>query len=132
MVNLNKQTAEALIKKGVDSQPAKIGHINYTLDFIGRVPITNVTSATYNISVEDAGKLLVVASASTLTLNDLNVPIGTQIDIFNSSSETVTLAAGTNVTILSESSFLSLATQYTGATLIKTNIHEWLLVGKLS
>jgi len=44
----------------------------------------------------------------------------------------MTFAAGAGVTIQSEASALNLATQYTGASIIKLATNTWALMGKLS
>lgn len=88
--------------------------------------------ATYTLSNEDKGWVLNVSAAVTITVPPLSVPIGSQVDILNTSAGTVTFVAGSGTTINSKAGNLKLATQYTAATLIKTGASTWFLVGDLS
>jgi hypothetical protein len=89
----------------------------------------------YGLVLADAEKWIDVSGTITITV-PLNATqafaVGTHIDFWNSGSGTISFVATGGVTIQSESAFLDMATQYTGATLVKTSTDTWALLGKLS
>lgn len=94
--------------------------------------IKTVTSPTYHIRNEDKGWVIVVNTnlPASIIVTPLSVPVGSQIDFFKTGNSTLTFAAAPGIIILAEA--LSLATDNTGATLIKTSDTTYLLVGKLT
>lgn len=97
--------------------------------------VTYTASAT--LVKTDAGKLVImnVASANTVTVplnSSVSLPIGTQISIIQTGSGQTSFVASSGVTINSDTSKLKISTQYSGATLIKTAINTWSLIGNLS
>jgi len=94
--------------------------------------IKTITSNTYTLRNEDKGCVLVfnIALNGIVTVPQLSVPIGSQIDFFRTGAGSLNFSAGAGVTILSDG--LNLATTNTGATLIKTGDTTYLLVGKLT
>ena len=92
-------------------------------------------SANYGLVLADAEKWINMTNTVTVTV-PLNATqafaVGTHIDFWNAGAGTISFVATGGVTIQSESSFLDLATQFTGATLVKTATDTWALFGKLS
>ena len=97
----------------------------------------NTYTASTTLSLLDAGKLILMNGGTT---NDITVPlnsvvafpIGTQIVIIQKSSIKTNFTPIGGVTINSDSSKLSITSQYCGATLIKTATNVWNLIGNLS
>lgn len=90
---------------------------------------TAVSASTYTILATDAGKIVPITAACTVTVPP-SFDTGFSCEVFNESSGTVTFTAGSGVTIRSEA--LNLATQYTGASLVHKGSNVWYIVGKLT
>lgn len=85
----------------------------------------------YTLSVSDQGKMLISENSMTITVPQMRVQVGTQIDIINGGTS-VDFIAGPGVTINSNQGSTSLADQYTAASLIYIQPDTWVLIGKLS
>lgn len=99
--------------------------------------IKSETTDPYTLVLADAEKWINVGGSGAMTVTiPLNAtvafPIGTHIDFWNVGAVTIDFLATGGVTIQSDSSFLNLADQYTGASLVKTATDTWALFGKLS
>lgn len=97
--------------------------------FINTIKVINV--AAYNLSADDVGKVLVFQNPCAVTLTAIDTIVGSQIDIVNYSSGAITFAAS-GTTLNSKAGALSLATQYTGATMLKTFDNSWIIIGDLT
>jgi len=96
------------------------------------------TGTTYTFVLADGsaagGNPLVTASNSspqTYTVpsnSSVAFPVGTQIDLMQQGTGSVTIAAAGGVTINSQDTSLTLSGQYAGATLIKTATNVWTLI----
>lgn len=100
------------------------------------IPLNAQTGTTYTLAVTDAGDLVTLSNASAITLTvptNAAVPfaIGTQITIAQANSGTVTVVGDTGVTVNSADGDLKLRTQWSAATLIKTNTNSWILIGDI-
>ena len=100
------------------------------------IPLNAQTGTTYTLAVNDAGQLVTLSNASAITLTvptNASVPfaIGTQITITQANSGTVTVAGDTGVTVNSADGDLKMRTQWSAATLIKTNTNSWILIGDI-
>ncbi|CAB4127975.1 hypothetical protein UFOVP104_7 [uncultured Caudovirales phage] len=85
----------------------------------------------------DSSKLVImnVASGNTVTIppnSSVSFAIGTQISVIQTGAGQTSFVTGSGVTINSDTSKLKIATQYSGATLIKTATNVWSLIGNLS
>lgn len=101
------------------------------------IPLNAQTGTTYTLVAGDAGELVTLSNASAITLTvptNASVPfaIGTQITITQTNSGKVTVAGAVGVTVNSADSYLSLRTQWSAGTLIKTNTNSWILIGDTS
>jgi len=101
-----------------------------------RATINAQTGTTYTLVLGDAGKTVTMDNASpmTLTIPDngtVAFPVGTTIDVVRKGAGTLTIAI-TSDTLRSASSYVKLASQYSGATLLKIAATEWVLFGNLS
>lgn len=97
--------------------------------------ITSLSTST-TLALSHAQKLLRCTSSSNRTItvppnSSVEFPVGTEIEIVQFGTGTVTIAAGSNVTIRSKDSKLAIDGQYAGATLKKIDTNEWLLIGAL-
>jgi hypothetical protein len=100
------------------------------------IPLNAQTGTTYTLAVTDAGDLVTLSNASAITLTvptNAAAPfaIGTQITIAQANSGTVTVVGDTGVTVNSADGDLKLRTQWSAATLIKTNTNSWILIGDI-
>jgi hypothetical protein len=100
------------------------------------IPFNAQTGTTYTLAVGDAGELITLSNASAITLTvptNAAVPfaIGTQITITQANSGAVTVVGDTGVTVNSADGGLKLRTQWSAATLIKTNTNSWILIGDI-
>lgn len=94
-------------------------------------------TASYTIALSDAGKTINmnVASANNLTVplnSDAAFIIGQRLDVVQTGAGQTTFVAPVGVTINSKNSNKKIAARYSGATLIKTDVNTWLLIGDLT
>ncbi len=94
------------------------------------------TGTTYTLALTDGGRCVSLDNGSAITVTvppngDVAFPVDAEVDLAQLGAGTVTVAAGSGVTIRSRGGLLSLGGQYAGATLKKLATNEWLLVGDL-
>ena len=100
--------------------------------------IINLQTASYTLAIEDLNVALVamsVAGANDLTIppnTTVGFPIGAQIMLVQDGVGTTTIVAGAGVTILSFGSFLNMAGQYAGVTMIQKELNVWYLIGNIA
>ncbi len=100
------------------------------------VPENAQTGTTYTLVLTDAGKLITLSNAASITLTiptntSVAFPVNTRIDLVQFGAGQVTIG-GAGVTIRSSGSKLKLTGQYSGATLWKKGTDEWLLIGDIA
>jgi hypothetical protein len=100
------------------------------------IPLNAQTGTTYTLAVTDAGQLVTLTNASAITLTvptNASVPfaIGTQITIAQSGAGQVTISPAVGVTVSAADTATKLRTQWSAATLIKTNTNNWILIGDI-
>lgn len=100
------------------------------------IPLNTQTGTTYTLVAADAGDLVTLTNSSPITVTvptNASVPfaIGSQITIIQSGSGNVTVVGDTGVTVSSADGDLKLRTQWSAATLIKTNTNNWVLIGDI-
>lgn len=88
-------------------------------------------STNYTIQGSDAGSYIYVTAAATLTVADV-LEVGETINFISTTADTVTFAAGSGVTVNSKGGALSIAGQYSGASLTKKATNVYYLVGDLA
>jgi len=101
------------------------------------IPLNTQTGTTYTLVVGDAGDLVTLTNASPITLTvptnaSVAFAIGTQITIVQSGAGKVTVAGAVGVTVNSAENYLSLRSQWSAGTLIKTNTNSWILIGDIN
>lgn len=100
-------------------------------------PIVTETGTSKTLALSDANTFQQCSNASTQTITippnaDVAFPTGTEVEFFQEGAGTVTIAAGSGVTIRSSGSLLSTSGQYVGAVAKKIDTNEWVLVGNLA
>lgn len=90
------------------------------------------TSA-YTLELKDSSKTILVNSSTDLSITvPLDIfPIGAKLDIVRQGTGEVSIAPASSVTIRSKNSAKRLSLQYSGASLLKIDTNEWLLIGDL-
>ena len=101
------------------------------------IPLNTQTGTTYTLAAGDAGELVTLSNASAITLTvptnaSVAFAIGTQITIAQANSGQVTVAGAVGVTVSASDSATKLRTQWSAATLIKTNTNSWILIGDIT
>lgn len=101
------------------------------------LPFNAQTGTTYTVALTDAGDVVTLTNGSAITVtvplnSSVAFPIGTQITLAQMGAGKVTVAGAVGVTVYSADSFLSLRTQYSSGTLIKTATNTWLLIGDIA
>lgn len=101
-----------------------------------RTPIVQKTASYTLSSLTERDSMIEVASSSATTItipanSSVAYPVGTSIDILQTSTGQVTIAAGAGVTV-NATPGLKLRTQWSGATLFKRATDTWVVYGDLS
>lgn len=99
--------------------------------------INSQTGTTYTLVSTDAGGIVTMnnASASSLTVppnSSVAFAVGTVVTIIQLGAGTVTVAAGSGVTVRSKDSNLAMDAQYTAVGLYKIGTDEWVAIGDLA
>lgn len=101
------------------------------------LPFNAQSGTTYTLALTDAGDVVTLTNGSAITVtvplnSSVAFPIGSQITLAQTGAGKVTVTGAAGVTVYSADSFLSLRTQYSSGTLIKTATNTWLLIGDLA
>lgn len=120
-------TDEVAIIEIVETGPQDVGSI---------VTENAQTGTSYTLVLSDAGKLITLNNAASITLTiptnaSVAFPLNTRIDLIQYGAGQVTVG-GAGVTIRSSGSKLKLTGQYSGATLWKKGTDEWVLIGDIA
>jgi hypothetical protein len=112
------------------------GSINVTGNVIYNIATNAQGGTTYTLAQTDAGKIVELSNSSGCTVTiptNASVPlaVGTQINLLQTSSGQVTVAAAGGVTVNANPG-LKLRAQWGFATLIKRSSDLWVLVGDLT
>lgn len=108
-----------------------------TISTISQVTATTQSGTSYILALGDAGTAVEFSSASSVTVtvppnSSVAFPVGTVIELLQYGAGTLTVAAGSGVTIRSANNLLSARTQYSTLSLRKRATNEWVLAGDLS
>ena len=95
------------------------------------------SGTTDTLVLTDSGNVILPVNSSPLIItvppnSSVAFPIGTQIDLLHFSVSTITLAAGSGVTLRSKDSNKQLNGLYSAATLLKVGTDDWVLFGDLT
>lgn len=132
-IEVNGMTTTISINANLDA----VIDTSYTAaTYTGNQHVTSETSG-FTLSLPQARQLILCNSASSFlvtvpTNSSVGFPIGTEIDFMQEGAGKVTFANVGGVTIVSAFGNLSIATQYSGATLKKIAVDTWWLFGNLS
>lgn len=97
---------------------------------LGSAPVGSISS-NYTLSASDAGKVLRVTAAATITLPS-GLPVGFNVEIIQEGTGQVTFAAGSGVTLRQRQNFTKTAGQWAAASLIVNTSNSYVLAGDLS
>lgn len=97
---------------------------------ISGVTISTKTEA-YTLVAGDKDSLIQANGTFTITVPASTIPAGTRVDIVNTGTGVITIA-GDGLTLQSKASAVTIATQYSGATLFFTSTTTALLIGDLA
>jgi hypothetical protein len=120
-----------------DVNPAGAAIANALAGKLDAALVENAQADNYTAVLTDASKLVTIthASAKVFTVPpnaDVAFPVGTQIALQRGGAGTLTVAAGSGVTINSAAGLLAISAQYATAALVKTGTNTWLLAGSLA
>lgn len=94
-------------------------------------PSLNAKTGTYTLAVGDRGEFITASGTFTITAPSATFSAGDRIDFVNIGTGTITFA-GSGVTINSKDSALTLATQWTAATLLFLSSSSAVLIGDIA
>lgn len=117
---------------GITKTMVGLGNVDNTSDVEKFLIVTNSQSSSYTLQGSDANKMIEMTEVSTLTIpNDstYNFPIGTYIEVLQTTSNQVTIA-GDGFTPNSTPG-LKLRSQWSSASLIKRAANSWVVLGDL-
>ena len=103
----------------------------------GTALVSTQHSASYTLALADAGTVVEFTggSATNVTIppnSGVAFPVGTVIEVFQDGAGTVTVVAGSGVTLRSVSSHVAAAGQYATIGLRQRAANEWVLSGALA
>ena len=129
---MGRYGANALVVSGSDT----IISGSLTVDGPTIVKFNRITSS-YTLALVDAGKMLEVSSsaAATLTIppdSSVNFMIGTNIDVVQYATSSVSIVTGSGVTLRSSNNWNKINGRYGAASLVKSAANDWYLFGNLS
>lgn len=127
-------TPTRLVGQDVDEAFSAINKIQAELLPLPRL---NTQTASYTLVLSDANKVVEInsASATTLTIppnSSVAFPIGTMIEVSRMGAGTLTITAGSGVTIRTPGGLLAVSPQYGSVGLRKRATDEWVLAGALA
>jgi hypothetical protein len=143
LANPDHAAQHANVNDAVEALQTKVGITNSadtaSLDYkvaTMKLVVKNAQTASYTAVLADAGKMIEmgVGSANTLTIppnSSVAFPVGTVIDVLQTSSGQVTITPGAGVTI-NAAIGLKLRAQWSAASVIKRDTNTWVAVGDLS
>jgi len=117
---------------GITKTMVGLGNVDNTSDVEKFLIVINSQSSSYTLQGSDANKMIEMTGVSTLTIpNDstYNFPIGTYIEVLQTTSNQVTIA-GDGFTPNSTPG-LKLRSQWSSASLIKRAANSWVVLGDL-
>jgi len=117
---------------GVTKSMVGLGNVDNTSDVEKFLIVINSQSSSYTLQGSDANKMIEMTGVSTLTIpNDstYNFPIGTYIEVLQTTSNQVTIA-GDGFTP-NATPGLKLRSQWSSASLIKRAANSWVVLGDL-
>lgn len=117
---------------GADAITVATSQVDGLADFVRTLPaeISSKTAA-YTLVAGDTNDLIQADGTFTITVPASTIPTGTRVDIANTGTGVITIA-GDGLTLQSKDSAVTIATQFSGATLFFTSTTTALLIGDLA
>lgn len=128
------------IGENLNDLDGRFGAVDTRIDGVeaelAKVTFNNQTGTSYTLALADAGKLVTLDNAATITLTvpdnaTVAFATGARIDIVQLGDGQVEIDPAGGVTVDSSGGDDKLAGQYSAATLIYRGSDEWLLIGDL-
>jgi hypothetical protein len=117
---------------GITKTMVGLGNVDNTSDVEKFLIVINSQSSSYTLQGSDANKMIEMTEVSTLTIpNDSthNFPIGTYIEVLQTTSNQVTIAGESFLPNATPG--LKLRSQWSSASLIKRAANSWVVLGDL-
>lgn len=129
-LNGNMDTIDSTMKTNADDIASAEGNITTLQTAVKSIEETTEQTADYILVLADAGKIVNMnksgAAALTVPTNaSVAFPIGTVVGVYNQSSDAVTVAGDSGVTVRNAGN----VGQYSEASLRKRATDEWVMVG---
>ena len=105
-----------------------VGLADYVRTFPSQI---SSKTANYTLVAGDTNDLIQANGTFTITVPASTIPAGTRVDVVNTGTGVITFA-GSGLTIQSKSGLLTLANQYTAATLFFTSTTNAFLIGDIA
>ena len=135
-LSTTSSTTDARISWDSSNKKIQVGNGSVATDFASNTLVTSAQTASYTLVLADKDKLVEMGGASTNVLtiplnSSVAYPVGTQINILQTSSVQCVVTPTSGVTI-NATPGLKMRTQWSSATLIKRATDTWVLIGDLS
>lgn len=129
-LNGNMDTIDSTMKTNADDIASAESNITTLQTAVKSIEETTVRTANYTLAIADAGKIVPMnkSGAATLTVPtnaSVAFPVGTVVGVYNQSSDAVTVAGDSGVTVRNAGN----VGQYSEASLRKRATNEWVMVG---
>lgn len=115
----------------------EIGIPGVNAESLGKIAGGNPQAGNYTFALTDMGKAVISTGAGAQTFTvppnaSIAFPLDTFMTIIQYGAGQITIAAGAGVTIRSAGAKTKTVSQYSAATLYKSNTNEWILFGDLT
>lgn len=123
VINGNMDTIDTTMKTNADDITTLEGNVK-------QIEETTAKTADYTLALADAGKIVSMNKSGTATLTvptnaSVAFPIGSIVGVYNQSSDAVTVAGDSGVTVRNDGT----VDQYGEVSLRKRATDEWVMVG---
>lgn len=95
------------------------------------ISINTGTTSTYTLVAGDANRVVTFSATTTVTIPASVFSVGDQVNLLQTGTGQVTVAAGAGVTLRSEASRVKTRAQYAMATVICIATNEWVVLGNV-
>lgn len=95
------------------------------------ISINAGTTSAYTLVAGDANRVVTFSATTTVTIPASVLSVGDQVNILQTGSGQVTVAAGAGVTLRSEASRVKTRAQYAMATVVCIATNEWVVLGNV-
>lgn len=130
VINGNMDTIDTTMKTNADDISSAESDITTLQGNVKQIEETTEKTADYTLVLADAGKIVNMNKSGTATLTvptnaSVAFPVGTIVGVYNQSSDAVTVAGDSGVTVRNDGT----VDQYGEISLRKRATDEWVMVG---